>query len=140
MKLSLYWPECTLLVTDQDVTWSAKARTIFWVGAELPEAIREIKPHLTAGRGEFALFEDPNSPENVQDTYCYEGRYYFLVGQHLDMVVPFIRVYPYSGMWNGNSPFLPVGEGRDDGFGEPGGIQLESLKQLQEFSVKKVLL
>jgi hypothetical protein len=141
MKVALYWPDCTLLITDnRGITWSAKSRTVFWVGAELSEAIREIKPHLTAGRARFALFEDPNAPENVADTYLYEGRYYFLVGQNLDMVAPFIRVYPYSGMWNGNSPFLPIGEGRDEWFGEPGGLQIESLKQLQEFSVQKVLL
>lgn len=126
MRAYFYWPECSFDPPTGD--WRAAPRTVFWVGATEDEARRLILPSMA----------DPESLDRLtdierEDSYEYQGRYYFFVSKDLSTVALHWRVYPYSGMWGQDCPWIPIGERRNDGgFGEPLGVELGSLGQLQD--------
>lgn len=128
MRAYFYWPACTLDMSSRSgFEWLATPRTVFWVGATPEEVERHILPYL-ANTDQWTGM----SPLEREDSYEYKGRFYFFTPIDLQGVALFIRVYPYSGMWNGDCPWIPIGERRKDGgFHEPEGVEIGTLGQLQ---------
>ena len=125
MRAYFYWPACTLDI--EGFNWRVPPRTVFWVGATDDEVQRHILPYLV-NAGQYERM----TPLDREDSFEYNGRFYFFTPIDLQGVALFIRVYPYSGMWNGRSPWVPIGERRDDGgFREPEGVEIYSLAHLQ---------
>jgi hypothetical protein len=126
VRAYFYWPRCRL---DPVLgSWRAPSRLVFWVGATEGEAGRLILTQHSADPLAIARLTDVER----EDSYEYKGRLYFFVSQDLGTVELYFRVYPYSGMWGGDCPWVPIGKRRNDGgFGEPEGAELESLGQLR---------
>ena len=60
MRVTLYWPECTLYHkgSPAEVFWDAPARTVFWVEATIQEVETSIRPHMTSGLEEYERIRD----------------------------------------------------------------------------------
>jgi hypothetical protein len=133
MKVSLYWPECTLqrIGEPSEVYWDAPARTVFWVEATIQEAAQNIRPHMTTGRLEYERML--SLPPDVQADEMFDDRFCFLVSQNFDLVAWCFRIYPYSAMWGrSGSPFRVIGKS-PAGKLTPDGVQITSLSALRNF-------
>lgn len=126
MKVCLVWPECTM----SNGEWHHKPITAFWIAATEEEARKFFVDKLSEAHLEE--FEKACKDENYLDGWYRGHRDYdvllerdkdgtvrfgvtnnppndsslrFLVTQDVSRVDLGFAVYPYSGMWNGRSPF-----------------------------------
>lgn len=139
MIAHFYWPDCDLDIPYINAECGRKfPRTVFWIGAKIEEIEEKIQPYL-----HIKTLEAINDMSIVEldDSWITSGKMYFIVSWNLDMVVPWIRVFPYSGMQTGN--LLAIGPPTSGPFNEPEGIVVNNLKDLLEINrhfVKKYYL
>jgi len=133
MRVHFYWPDCRF--APDTASWDKPGRAVFWVSATPEEAAEHLRPLMSVAGG--AKY-DALDPEQIEDAYAFDGRLFFMVPAWIpedgsDPVSLQIRVYPYSGQWNGRRPWLPIGPPKKDhDFLEPEGVEIERLSDLEE--------
>jgi hypothetical protein len=132
MRVHFYWPGCGL--DYMQMSWKRTPRSVFWVSVSREE-LDQVTDHMepkTILDFQKALFDDHEN----NDLFWLEERLYFFVPYIVtadDQPVLGRRIYPYSGMWNGRRPWLPVGPPKaTHPLGEPEGLELDSLAQLED--------
>ena len=129
MQVHFIWPDSPINLTTYK--WDHSRRAMFWLTVTPEEVEQHMKP-LMSEEAWKACTEVPPTDEN----YLLDGgRFSFAVPAEptlKDPPVMCIRVYPYSGMWNGHRPWIAFGKPERDGFNAPKGLTIASLSELFE--------
>jgi hypothetical protein len=134
MRAHFIWPSSnlTVLALGGEITYGEHYRDLYWVSATLEEVREKLLPLMTPEALE--LTEKALSDVTLmEDSLVYEGKLYFIVSDPKSsnpMICLWLRVYPYSGMWNGACPLIAIGPPKDDFFREPDGIEIPALDVL----------
>lgn len=114
MRIRYYWRDCNYL----NGKWGATPLDAFWVEATQAEAETTIFPLINAKTQEaslsFARYQAMMRPETRALQFC------FLIARDLSSIDPMDHHYPYSNLWNGDSPFEAIDE-----------INIETLEELR---------
>lgn len=140
MKALFYWPDCTrqFVLENGDVGCLNKQgspRTVFWVGASR----QEVEEHLEDRMVNFniAFRKILLDQELIEEIYTFKGIFYFIVPtikRLTDPAIPWPRVFPYSSIWNGGRPWLPIGPPGLEPPHEPKGVGIHSLDDLVDLA------
>ncbi|MEH1841132.1 MAG: hypothetical protein V7L20_20825 [Nostoc sp.] len=97
MKVKLVWEDCNFL----NGSWSNKVVTSYWLEVEKGE----IENILSYAKFPELILQEIEQNKSIED-----NKLYFLVAKNLEFIKSFPSFYPYSGQWNGYSPFLEIPE------------------------------
>lgn len=104
MRIRNVWRDCDF----QNGEWGATPQDAFWVEATRPEAEAKIFPLMVAGTGAAAPCAAHGAarlarwPEDDDFPHC------FLITRDMKSIEALEPHYPYSNLWNGESPFDPI--------------------------------
>lgn len=110
MKVQLVWENCNFL----NGSWSDKAVTSFWLEVEEEEIAHIVQ---------YASVPERIIQEVEQNKDNEANKFYFLVAENLESISSFPSFYPYSGQWNGYSPFREIPEIKISNLDELPGIR-----------------
>ncbi len=105
MRIHFVWHDCTLLFDPVDYRTRGDPRKMFWVSATREEALKFLCPLMSnAQRALYDTYQSiPDPEEGERSPHNDDG--YFAVSADLIVVSPCMRVFPVSGMWNGDNPW-----------------------------------
>ncbi len=146
MRAYFFWKDCGVapapLGQDQRDIWLKPLVDVFFVGATHDEARESIRPLMSpayqvsldalfnAGADGFVDFG--NGETDMLESFERDGRLYFIVARDLSRVIPWMWVYPISGMW-GQNPWKALGDLVSDW---PTGVEFAGLGDLAELQVE----
>ena len=109
MQILMVWDDCSYINGE----WTDQAVKSFWISVKYNE-IEKIIP----------LSSFPQTLKEEIDLHAdSRSEIYILVSEDLQSVISMPAFYPYSGQWNGHSPFREI---------EP--VEISSLEELPELS------
>lgn len=132
MRAHFFWPDCGL--DYRAVRFHRIARSVFWITA----TAEEFHEHVVALWQPDLIMEFQGiNPTELEDVFRLpDGRYYIGQLQREDPPIVGRRTYPYSGMWNGRRPWIPIGPPKlDHPLGEPEGLEIASLVELGQLRI-----
>ena len=94
MKVQFVWKKCRLNHRD----WHTYGQNAFWLQVHESE-LEKVLAHVSDPKRFTVQVKKQVSPE---------GFFYLLVAQDISSIVNMPQYYPYSGQWNGYSPFEKV--------------------------------
>jgi hypothetical protein len=86
---------------------------------------------FNAGADGFVDFG--NGETDMLESFERDGRLYFIVARDLSRVIPWMWVYPISGMWGPENPWKALGDLVSDW---PTGVEFAGLGDLAELQVE----
>ena len=104
LKIKLYWPQCKRI----NGKWQDNGIDSYWVECSYEEEQKYVLPYLTPDQVKLTEIlwkrQTSEAARVKKDLIC------FLVSKDLKAITPMVWYYPYSGHWNGNSPFIRINE------------------------------
>ena len=137
MRIKLVWPNCDY----RNREWGKYPLVdCFWVEATIEESekyvfscmsksakkiFQEVEGESSFRKAIKSYYRDDAKAEGTWCGMC--ARYFFLVAKDLSSIDPHCSYYPFSGMWNGRSPFKNI---------EAMGIRrLGDIKRIQSYNI-----
>lgn len=106
MKIKLYWPRCNFPSkqrADEEID-------SYWVECTLEEAEINVFPRLSLAQIEISKKNWEPKENDSKDIVIDTNSLCYLVSKNLRSITSFPWYYPYSGQWNGYSPFEEMRE------------------------------
>lgn len=101
MKIKFYWPQCDLI----NGGWVKECIDSYWVECSYEEAENYVFPYLIPKQIKTSIMlwkQAKGVGYRGSDRLC------FLVSKDAQSILPMAWFYPFSGHWNGYSPFVDI--------------------------------
>lgn len=111
MRIFLVWEDCDLL----NYNWVNRTVPSYWVEAdsdEVSDILNALERRTPDESSEKTFLVDLQHlrTEIEKNSESEDGKHYFLISRNLESVMSFPHYYPFSGQWNGYSPFRRIEE------------------------------